>query len=302
MNSRPSWQHQIVAKAFIPAMGMRRSNAPERLQHTIDVAAKKSVPILGKKALRGLTATSTERNGWKILTYTPTSAASKATMICIHGGAYVYDVTLRHLAFYADLARDSDVTVVIPLYPVAPRGTAGTVVPEMADLISEVIAASGADAVVVQGESAGGGLALAAVQELVKRDASVPARLILLSPWLDVTVSDPRSQTIKDPMLDYAGIIECGRMWAGDLPTNHPMASPLYGSLSGLPPITVFSGTLDLIYPDSVRLAEKAANEHTRVDLDLRDGLIHVWAMLDFLPEGAEAAKLINRQLKSLPR
>ena len=108
--------------------------------------------------------------------------------------------SLFHWLDYAAIARDTGATVVVPIYPLAPQGTAATVVPQIADLIASQIDQHGAENVSVYGDSAGGGLALAAVQELVRRGDPVPSHMVLISPVLDVTLSDPASQTIDDPI------------------------------------------------------------------------------------------------------
>ena len=100
------------------------------------------------------------------------------------------------------MARNTGATVIVPIYPLAPQGTAATVVPAMADLISSEIDQHGAENVSVYGDSAGGDIALAAVQELVRRGDPVPSHLVLISPALDLTLSNPAIQFIDDPILN----------------------------------------------------------------------------------------------------
>ena len=103
---------------------------------------------------------------------------------------------------YAPMARDTGATVIVPIYPLVPQGgTAGTVVPAMADLISAQIDQHGAENVSVFGDSAGGNIALAAVQEMVRRGDPVPSRMVLSSPALDPTLSNPAIQFVDDPVL-----------------------------------------------------------------------------------------------------
>ena len=114
----------------------------------------------------------------------PGSSSGK-TVVAIHGGAFVVQPNIFHWLDYAAMARDTGATVVVPIYPLAPQGTAATVVPAMADLISSQIDQHGAENVSVYGDSAGGGMALAAVQELVRRGDPVPSHMVLISPALD---------------------------------------------------------------------------------------------------------------------
>lgn len=89
------------------------------------------------------------------------------------------------------------------------------------------------------------------MQELVRRDETTPSRRVPISPWLDVTVSDPRSRTINDPMLNVGGLVAAGGLWVGSLDPSDSRVSPLFGSLEGLPHTAVFAGTLDCLVPDN---------------------------------------------------
>jgi len=112
--------------------------------------------------------------------------------------------------------------------------------------------------------------------------------MVLLAPWLDVTMSDSRSRAIdpKDPLLDVRSLQDDGRKWAGNLDPADPLASPLYGSLAGLPPTAVFSGSLDLLTPDSLRLRERTLTEGlTNFTFHFRNGLVHDWPIFAFLPD-----------------
>ena len=158
------------------------------------------------------------------------------------------------------MAYQTGATIEVPIYPLMQQGgTAGTVVPEMAGLISTEIAAHGASHVSVLGDSAGGNLALAAVEYMVANNETVPASMVLLSPWLDVRIPirTSGSSTIPvPPAREWANSI--GKIWAGDLPENNPLVSPLYGSLKGLPPTYVYSGSLDSVAPDALVLAARS--------------------------------------------
>jgi len=247
----------------------------------------------------GLNVQSSEFEGMPVWTLQSPGSTSDKTVVAIHGGAYVYKPTLFHWLDYAAMARDTGATIIVPIYPLAPQGTAATVVPQTADLISYEIDQRGAENVSVYGDSAGGGLALAAVQELVRRGDPVPGRMVLISPWLDVSMSDPASQTIDDPILNYAELQRFGLLWAGDLDPADPRVSPLFGSLEGLPPTAVYSGSLDLLSPDTLRLRERALAEGADITFVLRKGEPHVWptAFTFLVPEALAVRPDIYQQL-----
>ena len=226
-------------------------------------------------------------------------ASTGATVVALHGGAYVAEASLFHWEMYADLARKTGATVIVPDYPLIgePGGTAEVVVPQTAALISTVIATRGADNIYVLGDSAGGGLALAAVQLLVAGGAATPRRMVLLAPWLDATVSDPTSATVDDPLLNVPSLVRFGEQWAGDLDPTHPWASPINGSLDGLPPITVYSGSLDLLSPQALRLRELALAQGADITFELRNGLMHAYPIFFFLPDALDERPSIYRAL-----
>jgi triacylglycerol lipase len=236
--------------------------------------------------------------GMPVYILTP-PAPTGATVVALHGGAYVAEASLFHWELYADLARRTGATVIVPDYPLIgePGGTADVVVPQTADLLSNVIATRGAENVSVLGDSAGGGLALAAVQLLVASGAATPGRMVLLAPWLDATVSDPASAAIWDPLLNIQSLIRDGELWAGELRPSHPWASPINGSLEGLPPITVYSGSLDLLSPQALRLRERANAEGADITFELRNGLMHDYPIFFFLPDALAERPSIYRAL-----
>jgi epsilon-lactone hydrolase len=148
--------------------------------------------------------------------------------------------------------------------------------------------------ITLMGDSAGGGMALAVAQQLRDRGKQ-PTRILLIAPWLDVTMTDPRIADVAphDRLLTVDGLVQCGRLYAGDLDPSDPLVSPINGSVAGLAPIEVFVGTHDMLYIDSLRLAEKAAAEGTQLRLTTKDGMQHVYPELPFLPEASEAQGLI---------
>lgn len=248
----------------------------------------------------GLDVERTEFDGMKVWSLTPrrdqtddderSREEHDQVVVALHGGAYVATASIFHWWTYADMARDTGATVVVPLQTLVPRGgTAATEVPRTADFLTEMIAAHGARNVSVFGDSAGGGLALAAVQELGRRSAATPSRLVLLAPWLDVSMSDPRSAEIRDPLLDIPNLARSGAKWAGSAGVTDPLASPLFGSLEGLPPTYVYSSSRDLLTVDTLRLRERVAAEGIpNVEFRLRAGLIHDWFTFPFLPDAHE--------------
>jgi triacylglycerol lipase len=214
-------------------------------------------------------------------------------VVALHGGAYVVQPTINHWSAYAEMARRTHATVLVPIYPLAttPLGRAQTVIPDMTDLISAEIKRHGADNVSVYGDSAGGGMALSVAQLLVERGDPKPGRMVLISPWLDVTMTNPAIALIDDPVLRVSSLRTAGAAWAGELSLRDPLVSPVYGALGGLPTTAVYCGNLDLFAADVLHLRARAlaapTNEFTFI---LRNGAIHCWAMGGFAKSSESAA------------
>ncbi len=102
------------------------------------------------------------------------------------------------------------------------------------------------------GDSAGGGLALALAQKLKKDGMTQPQQIILLSPWLDVTMTNPefKDREAGDPMLDIEGSQMAGKAYAGRLNTKNYLVSPMYGDLTGLAKISLFTSGKDMLIAD----------------------------------------------------
>lgn len=295
--SPPSFLHSIIVKILrLSRINQFSSTDVHKDIHKRD--SHKSPAKPPSFLIKGLDVSMQIIADWPVWVIKPAhSVIHKRVITCIHGGSYISEIMSVQWKSYIDLVKDTEATAVIPLYPLAPHGTASSVVPLMANLISEQIAIYGENSVSVIGDSAGGGLALASVQEIINRGNKPPAKLFLISPWLDVTISDPRSQTVDDPMLNIDYLTTAGKLWAGELKPSNPYASPLFGNLIELPNTTIFSGTLDLLYPDTLRLKDSCEKEGAPIEVDIRSGLIHCWAGIPYLPEANSVHELIVKRI-----
>ncbi|MFC3997377.1 alpha/beta hydrolase fold domain-containing protein [Nocardiopsis sediminis] len=229
------------------------------------------------------------RYGWPCYEVTPRSGPAHANIMVLHGGAYVEQISGMHWRFIRLLVTRLRAHVWAPIYPLAPQGTADIVVPEIAGFTRELVDRCAGETVLI-GDSAGGGLALAAAQHLRAQGGHQPTRLILISPWLDVTMDNPGIPAVEplDPELSRGALRFAGNLWAGNLDPADPLASPLNGRMEGLPPCTVFIGSHDVLNPDTHRF--RALAEDAGVDVDFHEGAgqIHVYPLYP-IPEGRRA-------------
>ncbi|CAL1517459.1 hypothetical protein MMC2321_01195 [Chitinophaga sp. MM2321] len=248
---------------------------------------------------RGVTVTLKHVAGWPVYYTAPSENPDAGDyVVFLHGGGYINEIVRAHWRFIGYLTRNAHVRCIVPIYPLAPHATAKDVVPAMGDLLRKILEDAGPAKATVMGNSAGAGLGLAAAQWLRDSGYQQPNGLVLISPGLDASFSRPEQLAIAahDPIQDIPGVIEVGRLYAGDLDVAHPYVSPLNGDFRGLAPMIVFSGTLDLHYPASIDLAAKARAAGVPVELHLRRGQPHNYAAMP-TPEGREARAIILRVL-----
>ncbi|MGO9511432.1 MAG: PE domain-containing protein [Mycobacterium sp.] len=261
-----------------PILALLASDTPP-LSWFLGNSPPKLLPLL-----LGETVQHSTYDGMGVVQITPAHPSGNY-VVAIHGGAFILPPTILHWVDYTVMAYQTGATIEVPIYPLMQQGgTAGVVVPAMAGLISTEIAAHGAAHVSVQGDSAGGTLALAAVEYMVANPmlGPVPASMVLLSPWLDVSDSNPNIGYVHDPYLPPlgTGAQNIGKIWAGNLAETNPLVSPLYGSLKGLPPTYVYSGSMDSVGPDALVLQQEAASQGAPISFVLANGGIHDFVLL----------------------
>ena len=219
-------------------------------------------------------------------------------VLYLHGGAYVGGFESVHWQFIAQLVRRSGASVSAPEYPLAPGSTVSTTLAWTVGLYADLVADG--RPLVVMGDSAGAGLALSLAVAARDQGLAPPARLVLLSPWLDVGMTSAAGADLDrgDLILSRASLVHAGRLYAGAEGVNDPRASPLFADLSGLPPTTVYCGGDDQLVVDARRLAERQASLPAW-ELAIREapGMVHVWMFFDFLPEAKEALDAIVREV-----
>src|SRR5690606_29578363 len=126
--------------------------------------------------------------------------------------------------------------------------------------------------------------ALALCQKLLVEGVPQPKRIILLSPWLDLTLSNPDIRSIdrNDPFLGVAGLRRAAIAYAGGHDLNDYMLSPINGPLDGLGLITIFIGTNDVFVADARRLKVLAGQQGISIDYREYGEMVHVWMLLSF--------------------
>lgn len=216
-------------------------------------------------------------------------ALDGAVLLYLHGGGYVSGSPGTHRTYAGNLALQAGVEVITLDYRLAPED------PFPSGLNDALLAFDqlAPRRVAIAGDSAGGGLTLAAAVALRDRGGAMPVALLLVSPWTDLTQTATSYETRAevDPMLSAASLTEMADAYLAGADPRSPLASPFFAELDGLPPTRIDVGDSEVLLDDSAVLAERLREAGVAVELQVWDEMIHVFPAFppELLPEAAEA-------------
>ncbi|KVE37741.1 alpha/beta hydrolase [Burkholderia sp. TSV86] len=216
-------------------------------------------------------------------------------IIYLHGGGYCFCSPSTHRTIAGALARDADARTFSLDYRLAPEHPFPAAVEDALAAYRQLLAEGvTSDRIVVGGDSSGGGLALALLLALRDAGEPMPAGAVLFSPWTDLaaTGASLKANDEADVMLSAAAVANFSRYYLGSTPADHPIASPLYGEYSGLPPLLIQASDTEVLLDDAARVAEKARSANVAVDFKVWRRLPHAWPTLTpYLPEAKAAVR-----------
>lgn len=280
-------------------LGARKnSKTRERVRDTL---MSRTYPQAPKPtaALRRLCTITSEKTAEGFVTWhlEPREKASGCHVLYLHGGAYFEELILPHWWLIDHIIRETGASVTVPLYPLSPEYDHRPAFAMVDALYDRLAAKVGAERIIISGDSAGGGFSVSLAQRIVAAGKPVPGGLLLIAPWMDVTLSAPESAVIEphDPMLAFGFARLGGEMWAGGSDLRDPAISPGFGPVEGLPPITIFQGTRDILQPDSRAFAERAQQAGIDVRYFEYEGAFHVFSVLPLLPESKDVYRKIGQ-------
>ena len=248
-----------------------------------------------KRILKNYDVVKSTVQGRQIWTLRPKQHVSEAVIVYLHGGAYYWNISKHNWSFAEALLQKTNATIILPDYPLAPDSTCAQVYDYMGELYQELRLKYKPENISLIGESAGAGLALGFTMFLRDQNITQPKQLILLAPWLDVTMSNPDILQIdkKDKILGIGGLQLAGKGYVGELSPSDFRISPINGDLSDLSQISVFVGTHDLFAADSRKLRDKAHSIGVNLKYYEYPKMFHVWILVNKLKEAKHAQKQI---------
>ena len=236
--------------------------------------------------------------GRKIFIVTPNKVQkSNKVILYFHGGSYVAEATTEHWNFIEKLVNDTGDTVILPDYPLTPKYSYKDVFEMMIPFYKEIIQKIDTENLIVMGDSAGGGLALALEERLGEDNVSMPEKTILISPWLDVRLNNEKINEVQkyDTELNKETLKLAGIAYASDDGIDSYLVNPIDGDLSKLKNVTILTGTYDILNPDVHVIKERADKRNIKIDVREYEGAKHIW-----LIENNSSEELIEKGYKDL--
>ena len=291
----------MASEALETIVGMLRSANPVASGTVLEMRAGMEAASAATPVPEDVTFTPVDAGGVPAEWNDAEGVRQDRVIIYYHGGGYCMGSLNTHRGHTARISKLADLRVLAVDYRLAPEHPHPAAVEDAVAAYRFVLDQGvPASRVALAGDSAGGGLTVAALLAIRDRGLPMPACGVGISAWTDMTASGDSIETRadEDPMLgDITGLelmVEAYVGPGGD--KKAPLASPLFADLSGLPPLLLQVGTAEVLLDDSTRLAERAKAAGVEVTLDVWQDMFHVWhAFAEMLPEGMEA----TRQLAS---
>ncbi len=229
----------------------------------------------------------------------PQHAAPHKVILYLHGGGYVTGNSRAHLALCVPMARTLGMDMLLPDYRLAPEHPFPAALEDAQSAYRWLLAQGYAPHhIMLAGDSAGGGLSVATALALRAAGLPLPGGIVCLSPWADLTLSG-QSYTEKanaDVILTPQALRQWAAWYTDPDHWNHPLVSPTFANLTGLPPMLIQTGSEEILRDDSLTLAAHAKAAGVHVTHSVYQGLWHVWHLLgDLIPESQAAFEEIKR-------
>ena len=236
-----------------------------------------------------------------LATYESRKNVTRNHILFFHGGAYLFKITPGHWKLSQKIVRKSFCRMTHIDYPLAPQHNYKETFLMVSKAYEFLQRNYPEDNFIFLGDSSGGGLALAFAQKLIKENhQKPPVKIILLSPWLDLTLSNPgiKKQEDSDRILSINMLRYAADQYAKGDSKKQFLLSPINGDFNKLPPSMIFFGTKELFYPDCKRLQSMTASKNQNIIFREFQNMQHDWAVFH-VPESLQVINEVCDFLKN---
>ena len=198
-------------------------------------------------------------------------------VLYLHGGGFIIGSSATHRGLTGHLARASGCSIITPDYRLAPEHPFPAALDD-AEAVYCALLEQGTrpEDIAVAGDSAGGGLTVTLAMRLRDRNLPLPSSLTVFSPWVDLT-QQHLYRPECEPVLQAQWTGKAARLYGGTEPLTNPLISPVFGDLSGLPPLLIQAGSEEILLNDAERLAAVAQRDDVPTTLEIFNSLWHVF-------------------------
>jgi epsilon-lactone hydrolase len=234
----------------------------------------------GTPVAADLTVSEREVGGVPAYLLTPPEADPTRIGLWLHGGGYVFGSQQSHGGMVGEAARGAGCPILHLQYRRAPEHRYPAAVEDVVSAYSALLDEGRApDTVVMAGDSAGGGLMLAALLAARDRGLPMPRAAACISPWVDLAGTGETFTTKEriDPLMTRSVVDDVAAAYLAGTAPETPYASPLYGEVHGFPPVLIQVGEREMLHSDAERFAAKLADAGSPVTLEVWPGMVHVW-------------------------
>jgi epsilon-lactone hydrolase len=255
--------------------------------------AEESAPLT---PVDGFALSIVDADGVSLLSVTLEDQVPVRTVVYFHGGGYLWMTPTTHLPVLVAISRATGARVVGVHYRRAPEYPFPVAIDDAVTAYRWLLDQGNApETIAFVGDSAGGGLVLAALVALRDQGIELPAAAVCFSPWTDLAVTGPSADSADDPVVSGAALRMMARAYLGGSDPTSALASPLYADPTGLPPLQIQVGSRESLLDDARRFADRARQAGVDVTYVEHPGVIHMWIVFGpEIPESTAAFSLLG--------
>lgn len=240
-----------------------------------------------------------EVDGFKVTALESESMGGRL-MIYLHGGAFVSGPGQHHWDTIKKIHKDTGINIWLVDYPKAPEYIVDRANKVIDALYQKALGVYTGKDIILMGDSAGGNLCISLTQRIISAKIDKPALLILVSPVIDASFSNPAIKAIDplDPILSIDGVRSANELFAGNKALTDPSLSPIFKSVEGFPKVIMYVGGRDICAPDEIEFAKVLKAQGVDLDLIREQEMIHIWPLLPVMKEARVALNDLIEKLK----
>lgn len=216
--------------------------------------------------------------------------AASGVLVYLHGGAFYFGPVKEHWEYLSRICRMTGMAGIMVDYGVAPQRPFPVGMDEILSLVRGIDFPA---KWFFLGDSSGAAMAVSTVFRLKETGEKIPSKIVLMSPWIDVTLMNPDIEKKRgdDVMMTPERLGAAARDYVGNNDPADPLISPIFGDLTALPPVLIQMGTADLLYPDCIRFRDKCIDAGVDLKYEEYPDCFHDFMMLSILPEARRALR-----------